>query len=48
MAIGKNEVKIPRYIPYNRDGKDDILKYIREFDKLNALKSVDYKLGEKK
>ena len=48
MAIGKNAVRVPKCIPYDRDGKNDVLKYIREFDKLNSLKFVDYKLGEKK
>ena len=48
MAIGKNAVKVPNRIPYNRDGKDDTIKYIREFDILNALKSVEYTLGKKK
>ena len=49
MAIGKNAVRVPKCVPMiAMVGKYDVLKYIREFDKLNGLKFVDYKLGEKK
>lgn len=42
MARGKNSVIVPKIIPYNRDGKNDAVKYIAEFDRLNGLKSVKY------
>lgn len=48
MSKSKNALVIPESIPYDRNGKDDIIKYIRMFDKLNRLKSVGYKLKGKK
>lgn len=43
----KDGLKFPNYVPYDKDGKDSMIKYIREFEKENALKRCPVKIGEK-
>jgi len=38
---------LPTSIPYDRNGKDSLIKYIREFEMLNGLKRVAIKIGNK-
>lgn len=38
---------IPDHIPYDRNGKDSLIKYIREFEKLNNLARCPIRIGEK-
>ena len=38
---------IPKQIPYHRNGKDSLIGYIREFERLNNLKHCPILIGKK-
>lgn len=47
LRVFNNKRNFPRSIPYDRNGKDSLIKYVREFEKLNALKPTPIRIGGK-